>query len=200
MTLLVVIVKVAVVAPAATVTDEGRETFELLSLNVTFMPPLGAGPESVTVPVAFSPPSKAFGLTVTDTSTGRKTVNDALALPPLKLAATVTVVFDETALVVIVALPVVAPSTIVSEPGVPAALLLSEREIVRPPLGAAAFMVTVTVFEVTPVTESFAMLTELMLGGLRVSVPVAAPFKVAVMVAVVCVATELVVTVKVALV
>lgn len=73
-TALVVIVNVALVAPAATVTLAGTVTWVLELDSVTFAPPLGAGPFNVTVAVSLSPPTtdvpaanalSAGGLTVT---------------------------------------------------------------------------------------------------------------------------------------
>ena len=63
---LVVAVNVAVVAPAATVTDAGTwAAAVLLEVNVTTAPPVGAGPLSVTVPVEEVPPGTVAGLTLT---------------------------------------------------------------------------------------------------------------------------------------
>ena len=65
-TVLVVAVKVALVAPAATVTDAGTwaaAVFELV--RATTAPPAGAGPLRATVPVEAAPPTTEAGLTLT---------------------------------------------------------------------------------------------------------------------------------------
>ena len=67
-------VKVAVVAPAATVTDAGTVALVELELSVTAMPPVGAAPLSVTVPVELVPPRTDVGETVTELSVGGLTV------------------------------------------------------------------------------------------------------------------------------
>ena len=82
-TALVVAVKVAVVAPAATVTDAGTwaaAVFELVS--VTTAPPVGAAPLRVTVPVDEVPPTTEAGLTLMPLSatTGAVTVKAAVWL------------------------------------------------------------------------------------------------------------------------
>ena len=68
MTLDVVIVKLAEVAPAGTVTDAGTvaAAFELFS--VTTAPFIGAARSSVTVPVELFPPTTLVGASVTDMS------------------------------------------------------------------------------------------------------------------------------------
>ena len=64
-----VAVKVAVVAPASTVTDAGTwAAAVLLDVEVTTAPPPAAGASKVTVPVDDAPPRTAAGLTLTPLS------------------------------------------------------------------------------------------------------------------------------------
>ena len=72
-TVVVTMLNVAVVAPAATVTLAGTCAAALLLERVTEDPPVGAAALNVTVPVALLPPVTVAGLTVTDVSVG----NDA---------------------------------------------------------------------------------------------------------------------------
>src|SRR5436305_14912292 len=58
-------VNVAVLAPAATVTDAGTvAALRLLLVNATTAPPAGAAALSVTVPVLFAPPVSVAGFSV----------------------------------------------------------------------------------------------------------------------------------------
>src|SRR5204863_9067597 len=73
-------VNVAVVAPAATVTEAGTvAALVLLLVNPTTAPPAGAAALSVTVPVLFAPPVSVAGLSVIEASA------DTGTLPPLVL-------------------------------------------------------------------------------------------------------------------
>ena len=63
---LVVIVNVPVEKPAATVTVDGTVAVELLDVNATVVPPVGAMPLRVTVPVEVEPPRTEVGATVSD--------------------------------------------------------------------------------------------------------------------------------------
>ena len=77
---LVVIVNVAVVAPAATVTLAGTCAAAVLLLDrVTTAPPAGAGPFSVTVPMQEFPPTIEVGLRLTEFKTGAGAVTVKLA-------------------------------------------------------------------------------------------------------------------------
>ena len=60
-TAVVVIVKVAVVAPAATETVDGTDALAVLLESATEIPPTGAGLLSVTVPVELFPPMTVVG-------------------------------------------------------------------------------------------------------------------------------------------
>ena len=83
-TLDVVTVKVAVVAPAATVIEAGTcATTPLLVPRETEIPPVGALPLRVTVPVELLPPSRDVGDKLTDCARGGFTVRfaDALLVP-----------------------------------------------------------------------------------------------------------------------
>src|SRR2546422_5779484 len=87
-TALVVTVKVALVAPAGTMTLEGTLAAAVLLLeSVTWAPPVGAGPLRVAVPVEdCAPPTTLVGFSVSDErggGEGRGTVcTPGLLTPP----------------------------------------------------------------------------------------------------------------------
>ena len=78
-TALVVAVKVAVVAPASTVTVPGTcAAAVLLELKLTTAPPVGAAPLSVTVPVEELPPTTDVGFRLTEFRIAAVTVSVAV--------------------------------------------------------------------------------------------------------------------------
>ena len=82
----------AVVDPAATVTEAGVVSAALLSDVVTLDPPVGAAADSVTVQVEVAPDTTLFGVQaslVTVTATG-VTVTVAVFELPFNAAVTVT--------------------------------------------------------------------------------------------------------------
>ena len=70
-TMEVLTLKVALVAPAGTITLEGTLAALLLLESATCAPPAGAGPLSVTVPVEGVPPITPVGLSVSEETVGR---------------------------------------------------------------------------------------------------------------------------------
>lgn len=101
-TALTVALNVAVVAPSATVTEEGTVTAALLLVKATEVPPLGAAVLSVTVQASVPGPTTEALAQVNALATGV-----ALAVPvPLKL---ITEVALPVALLVIVSCPVADP-------------------------------------------------------------------------------------------
>src|SRR5262245_61602892 len=87
-TALVVTVKLALVAPAATVRLAGRVTADELSESVTTTPPAGAAALRVTVPVEELPPTTLAGLTLSAERVGAEdgfTVSTAVCVTPPKV-------------------------------------------------------------------------------------------------------------------
>jgi hypothetical protein len=82
--MLVSTVKVALVAPAGTVTLAGTTAAGLLLESVTCAPPAGAGALSITVPVEDpKPPTTLVGLRVSEERTAAGiTVSDAVRVAP----------------------------------------------------------------------------------------------------------------------
>ena len=79
----VVAVKVAEVAPAATVTLAGTFALALLQLSATIEPPVGAGPLRLTVPVEEFPPITVDGEKEMDEAVNRLMLRLALTVMPL---------------------------------------------------------------------------------------------------------------------
>ena len=142
-------VKVALVAPAGTVTLAGTVATAVLLLERETIDPLpGAAPVRVTVPWEEFPPVTVVGFKAREAKPtaggGGSTVKpaDLLVLP--RVAEMVTALVDETDMVVTVNVALVAPAGTVTLPGtVATAVLLLERVTVAPPPGAALVRVTV---------------------------------------------------------
>jgi hypothetical protein len=81
LTAVVLAEKVAVVAPAATVTFAGTVAAPLSLDSVTVAPPAGAALPSVTVPVEETVPTTVLGLNDTDDSVGGLMVKVAVCVP-----------------------------------------------------------------------------------------------------------------------
>ena len=153
-TALVVIVNVALLAPAATVTLAGTVAADVLSLdNDTSAPPAGAGPLIVTVPVEGLPPCTLDGFRERDDSEGGFTVRVAVRVITPYRAEIVAAVEPDTALVVIVNVALLAPAATVTLAGTVAADVLSlDNDTSAPPAGAGPLIVTVPVEGLPPCT------------------------------------------------
>jgi hypothetical protein len=153
-TVVVVTINVAVVAPAATVTLAGTVVAAESSDSVTIAPPAGAALVSVTVPVDELPPVTLVGLKASaDSAAGGVTVSVVVRFTPLYVAVSVTLVVAVTAVVLTLKVALVAPAATVTLAGTLAtAALLLVSVTTAPPLGAAAVNVTVPVAEAGPTT------------------------------------------------
>jgi hypothetical protein len=163
-TVVVVTVKVAVVAPAATVTEAGTVALAPVADSVTGRPPDGAGPLRVTVPVEGLPPITDAGLSESAEGTGALMVRIAVLLTEPVVAVIVELVLVATAVVVTVKVAVVAPAGTVTELGTVAGLV-AESPTEVPPVGAAPVKVTVPVDEFPPVTVAGLTATEATVGS-----------------------------------
>jgi hypothetical protein len=174
LTWMVVTVKVAEEDPAATVTLAGVVELALLSESVTTMPPAGAKPVRVTVPVEELPPATGVGLMATEVNAAGFTVS-VVVREPFRVAVIVTGVAELTPLVVIENVAEVAPPATVTLAGTVAEGSLLASVTAMPPAGAALPRVTVPVEPLPPTTAVGLTVRFDTVGGLIVSEPLAAP-------------------------
>jgi hypothetical protein len=150
-------VKLALVAPTATVTLACTvAALELLD-NVTSAPPLGAGAVKTTLPADGVPPTTLPGFNdiadrVGTTGGGAVTVSISVRDTPLKVAVSSTLTLAATTVLVRTNVAAVAPAGTVTLDGVVAAVELSDRVTTAPPLGAAAVKATAPVRKPPPTT------------------------------------------------
>ncbi len=148
LTAVVVTVKLALVAPAATITPDGTEATDgLLLESVTAAPPDGAPALSVTVPVEDWPPVTLAGFRVSEASVVPRVAVRVVLIPaPPNEATILATALSTKELVKAVKVTLDFPAGTVTESGtVTAPGLTFESATAAPPLGAGALSVTVPV-------------------------------------------------------
>ena len=159
---------------AGTVTFAGvGKAVVLLLIRATVIPPAGATPVSVTVPVVICPETTFVGLKASDDTTGGFTVSGAVRVgPPLCVAVMVSFAIVLTAIVVTLNVPLEAPAAMATFAGTVAEVVsLLIRLIVTPPVGAGPVRFTVPMEVAPPVTVAGFNTTELSAAGRTVRVP-----------------------------
>jgi len=197
----VVAEKIAVVAFAGTVTDAGTLTSGFELINVTTVPPAGAGVCNVTIPGVESPPVTLAGEKVTVRITGAAITSVPERVTPLRVARIAALTFAATGSVVTVTAAFTAPAGMVTFAGTVASAIDELRSTTTPPVGAGASMVMVAVDVLPPATDVGERVTEIGAGPRTTSdVVTVTPLFVALSVAVALLWINVVATLNVAVV
>jgi hypothetical protein len=151
--------KVALVAPAGTVTLAGTAAAALLLDRAMVTPAAGAGPLSVTVPVAGSPSTTAVGLRVKAEKATEVTVSVPVLVTVPDVAEMVTAVVAATGEVVTAKVAVMAPAAMVTEAGTVTEGSPLDSATVKA-LVTEALRLSVPVDPAPPTTEAGLKLTE----------------------------------------
>jgi hypothetical protein len=159
-TVFVATLKLAVRAPAGTVTLAGIVTSDALSVtSETTAPPAGAAPLRVTVPSEEAPPATLAGLSVNEEREAGATLIVACCVAPFQEARMTAEAWAATGFVLTVKEALVAPAGTVTLAGtVATAVSLLASVTTEPPAGAGPPKLTVACEGVPPITP----------GGLRV--------------------------------
>jgi len=173
----VAVEKVVVVNPWGTVTVAGGFAHVAFEVNDTTMPPVGALPLSVMVPLELNPPTTVPGENVRLAGLGGVTVSIAVAGVPPAVAVTVAIVDTGTGDVLIEKVTDVNPVVTVTTEGTITLEMLELRCTNVPDDGAGPFKVTVPVDFKPPATEVGEMLKLEAAGGMieKVAVSEATP-------------------------
>ena len=156
-----VALKVAEMAPAATVTDAGTVTTAVLLLRPTAAPPFGAAWVKVTVQVVVLPEPSVPGVHVTEiTPAPARTERDELSMP-FKVAVTFAVWPAAVADAVAENVPLVVPAAMVTCAGTVTDGLSLATATMAPPAGAAPDKVMVHVAAAPAGTKGGAQLNEI---------------------------------------
>jgi len=152
--------------PAATMQDVTLAAAPLLASTIV-VPPVGAMPFSVRVPVELLPPATFAGFSVIVFAAGGMTVSVPPTVAPLTVIA--AVVAAETGVVVIIKVPDVVPAGMVHDTGFAAVLLLTSVSV-KPPFGAGEPKVSVPWALLPPVTVVGAIVMPIAVGGFMLNV------------------------------
>ena len=148
----VVNVKFEDVAPAGTTTLAGGVALAELDERTTEVPPVGAAPFSVTVPIDDEPPISVFGAKLKLANTAGLIVSVAFFELDPRVPVIVAVVTAETALVDMANVAVAEPLGTVTAAGIVALELFEFSVTIVPPVGAFPLNVTVPVDPILPST------------------------------------------------